>query len=87
MQYIYVSIKETEVRDHQTEVDELSKYKLIHYPLISSFDWTLIFVAFENRENSWKSPKTSGSVKTKSKTGANNCVAVISNCWGLNREW
>ena len=53
---------------------------LIDYSLISSFDCALIFVAFENRENSWKSPIISESVKNKSKTGAINCVAVISNC-------
>ena len=76
----YVSIRETWVRDSRYDVDELSKYKFIYFWLISGFDSALIFVAFENRENSWKSLITSGSVNTKSKTGAKNCVAVISNC-------
>ena len=59
---------------------------LIDYSLISSFDCALIFVAFENRENSLKSLIKSGIEKNKSKTGAENCVAVISNCCGLNLE-
>ena len=54
--------------------------------IISGFVCTLIFVAFANWENSLISLIISGNVKTKSKTGANNCVAVISSCCGLNRE-
>ena len=83
----YVSIGETLVSDSRTDVAELSIYEFIYNPFISGFDWTLSFVAFENRGNSCKSLITSGSVKTKSKIGATNCVAVISNCCGLNREW
>ena len=75
------------VRDSGTDVAKVSKYEFIYYPFISGFDCTLIFVAFENWENSWKSLRISGNTKAKSKTGAINCVAVISSCCGLNREW